>query len=100
MLIARAQSVFKVIGVTYAIYVRFKELTGLNIFLVNPATWQERSKKLRGDLDIKDWSLKLANSVIANNSDQVPDLHTAADENIADAISMGYLSYRHGLANC
>lgn len=98
-LVARAQSVFKVIGVTYAVYARLIEMVGISIFLVDPVDWQERSSKKREGLDIKDWSLRLANGIIANNSELAPTLRTEADENIADAISMGYLSYSRGLAN-
>lgn len=100
MIVARAQNVFKVIGVTYALYARLIEMVGMTIFLIDPVTWQERSAKKRDGLDIKDWSLRMANNIIVNHSDHSPDLRTAADENIADAISMGYLSYRSGLANC
>jgi hypothetical protein len=98
-LVARAQSVFKVIGVTYSLYSRLRQLVGISIFPVDPVKWQERSSIKRGGLEIKDWSLKMANGIIATSSDSIPNLHTDRDENIADAISMGYISYSHGLAN-
>lgn len=99
MIVARAQSVFKVIGVTYAIAIRVRSLTGMRVFPVDPAKWQERSKKKRDGLSIKDWSLRLANTLITQCSDKVPDLRTAKDENIADAVSMGYIAYQTGMAN-
>lgn len=98
MLIARAQSVFKTIGVTYTLYTRLRRFTGVNVYLVDPVKWQERSQKARGDLDIKEWSLRLANTLLATASNLEANLHTKRDENIADAISMGYRAYKAGLA--
>ncbi len=100
MIIARAQSVFKTIGVTYSLYARLRQLMGISLYLVDPVTWQERSRKKREGLDIKDWSLQVANGIINHcTNPAIPgELHTEKDKNIADAISMGYLAYMKGLA--
>ena len=98
MLIARAQSVFKTIGVTYTLYTRLRRFTGVNVYLIDPVKWQERSAKARGELDIKEWSLRLANTLLATASTLEANLHTKRDENIADAICMGYRAYKAGLA--
>jgi hypothetical protein len=98
MLIARAQSVFKVIGVTYAIAIRLRNFTGLKTILVDPVKWQERSKAKRDGLNIKDWSLRLANSLITQLTTEVANLHTERDINIADAICMGYIAFSKNMA--
>lgn len=98
LLIARAQNVFKVVGVAYSIAVRLRTFTGLNVIPVDPVKWQERSKAQRGGLDIKDWSIKLANSLIMQLSNETPQLHSDRDENIADAVSMGYIAFQAGMA--
>lgn len=98
-IIARAQSVFKVIGVTYAISARLRREVGLKVIPIDPVKWQERSKAKRDGLDIKDWSLRLANSLLQQISDISPSLHSNRDENIADAISMGYLAYQREMMN-
>jgi hypothetical protein len=98
MLIARAQNVFKVVGVTYAIFSHIRTKLGLRIIPIEPVKWQERSKAKRGDLAIKDWSLKLANSLISQLTNEIPCLKSDRDENIADAISMGYIAFQAGMA--
>jgi hypothetical protein len=98
MLIARAQNVFKVVGITYAISVRVRPLTGLRLFPVEPVKWQERSPKKRLGLSIKDWSIKLANSIITQTTSNPANLGSERDENIADAISMGWIAFGLGMA--
>lgn len=97
-LIARAQSVFKVVGVTYAIACAIRRAVGLRTIPIDPVKWQERSVAGRGGLCIKDWSLKLANSLITQYTNEIPSLHSDRDENIADAISMGYIAFNKGMA--
>lgn len=99
-LIARAQNVFKVVGVTYSLYTRISSrFPQVSLFLIDPVKWQERSSKARQGLEIKEWSLKLANSLIVAYGNAEANLHTKRDENIADAIAMGHISYNSGFAN-
>jgi len=100
-MIARAQSIFKLVGVAYSIY---QMLADANVIVrpVLPAEWQERSKKKRGGEDIKSWSLGYANSVLQstdlNFTGRVPYLQSKIDENIADAISLGHLARIKGFS--
>ena len=97
-IIARAQNVFKVVGITYAISARVRTLTGFRCFPIDPAKWQERSPKKRLGLSIKDWSIKLANSIITQTTSNPANLGSERDENIADAISMGWIAFGLGMA--
>lgn len=102
LLIARAQNVFKLVGVAYSIFTLLHSLR-VEVIPILPVHWQERSPKLRGNLDVKEWSLQLANILLEdgalNQSRRKAILQTKADENIADAICLGYRAFKLGLAN-
>lgn len=84
MVVARAQSIFKVYAVALAIYSAFR---AEQCQMVLPSQW-EPSKKERGGRDIKEWSLLNANLMLQRTGFQ-EKLKTKVDENIADAISLG-----------
>jgi hypothetical protein len=91
-IVARAQSVFKTMGVTMGL------LTGLRSNRLPdpvpffPRHW-EPSDKARGKRPIKEWSLDQANCLIRDfsDTDERVYLTTKKDENIADAICMGFI---------
>ena len=96
-IIARAQSVFKTVGVCYSIYTALRSRK-ITTFTILPVNWQVRSKAQRGGQDIKEWSLNLANCIIKQDlKHSQAILHTGREENIADAICLGYLAYRKNL---
>lgn len=99
-LIARAQSVFKTVAVCFSLLtmIRYLRLNRKCIpYPLFPTQWQ-LSKKQRGGLDTKEWSLKIANVILTNDMARPPNvLHTAQDENIADAVVMGNLAFLNGL---
>lgn len=94
-IVARAQSIFKLFGVCHAIHtIIASNLRTVGFFTVLPNQWQD-SKKKRGGLGTKEWSLKMANVILSKHykhyrRDQV-ELETKKHENIADAVTMMYM---------
>ena len=84
-IIARAQSVFKTFAVTYNVIGLLGKSYRCGVIL--PVQW-EPSKKQRGGMAIKAWSLQNANSIIEKIG-KPKVLATKKDENEADAISIG-----------
>ena len=93
MLIARAQSVFKTVAVCFSILTYLRIRTKIIGVPILPSQWQP-SKKARNNLDTKEWSLLYANRILCTDMQRPPGtLHTQADENIADAVSIGKIAY-------
>jgi len=84
MLIARAQSVFKTFAVAYGI---LGILDSCHLGVVLPIQW-EPSKKQRGGMEIKAWSLQNANRILQATG-YSKKLATKKDINEADAINIG-----------
>ena len=93
----RAQSIFKLAGVTYAIAATL-DMMGVEVIPVSPVEWQERSKKARTNLEIKDWSMALASGVMKAYAPATAQAELN-DHNICDAISIGYRFMALGLMN-
>lgn len=94
MIVARAQSVFKVFAVLGALIADLRQVSCVqHVATILPSQW-EYSKKKRGGMDVKQWSLSYANSVIAGRDSALglPHLHTKEDQNVADAISLGHIA--------
>lgn len=91
MLIAKAQSVFKVFAVLGALIADLRQAASVqHVTTILPSQW-EYSKKRRGGLPVKEWSLKYANQILAHNNPEIL-LHTKEDQNVADAISLGHIA--------
>ena len=90
-IVARAQSVFKVIAVCHGVASHLRTMnTGRNseIEFIFPSQWQP-SKKQRGGLDSKEWSLATANKLLSKHYHKpFKELKTKEEENVADAIAM------------
>lgn len=88
-LIARAQSIFKTFWVMGAIAQELQHARFITKRLyVLPVQW-EPSKKSRGGMAIKEWSLMNANQLLREQG-MLRILGTKADENVADAINIGW----------
>jgi hypothetical protein len=88
--IGRATSLFKTYAITHsvlaAILAAEPRVKGYTIL---PVQWQPHYKR-RDGLSTKEWSLRHANVVLQKQGIHEL-LHTSDDENIADAISMGWI---------
>lgn len=95
-LIARAQSVFKTVAVCFSVLTYLRTKTKCIPMPILPSQWQA-SKKARNKLGTKEWSLMVANSVLVRDMQRpAGTLHTASDENIADAVSIGKIAFAAG----
>lgn len=92
--IARAQSVFKTMGVFYALHTILRTQTKTMIQPIYPVQW-ELSKKQRGNQEVKEWSREMANKITKEARPQDGVLN---EQNTADAITMGYFGYHRGYA--
>lgn len=91
MLIAKAQSVFKVFAVLGALVADLRQASSIqHVTAILPVQW-EYSKKKRGGMDVKEWSMQYANNVIADCNLSLA-LKTKEDQNVADAISLGHIA--------
>lgn len=90
-IVARAQSVFKLFAAWGGLINMLME-ANCEIHPVLPLQW-EPSKKARKGQPIKEWSLEHASLCLHRFavSDRIQKLTTSDDENIADAINMGYV---------
>lgn len=86
--IQRTTAIFKLIA---ACYYCIAAITAANVqcLPISPGDWQP-SKKQRLGLDSKPWSLWHANTYISAVKYNHRNLRTKDDENIADAINLGY----------
>ena len=89
--VARATSIFKLSGLYHHLYQCFRARRQV-IYPLLPTNWQERSKKQRKGLTVKEWSMQYANIILAQNS-KAELAPTDRNENIADAIAMGHKTY-------
>ena len=91
MIIAKAQSVFKTFAVCAGLLAALRNLEKVQLVTtVLPVQW-EYGKTKRGGLDVKAWSMKMANEIIDLSGNTVSWLRTQEDQNVADAITMGFL---------
>jgi hypothetical protein len=90
-IIARAVSVFKTVAVCFSLFTAISRSTKTLVIPVLPSQWQ-LSPKQRGKRDTKEWSLSVANGIIQREHFGREWLMTSRDENIADAISLGWYS--------
>lgn len=90
--VARAQSVFKTFAVAYCMFGRLIPVEPkITQSLVLPSDWQY-TKKQRGGLDTKEWSLLMANGIIGKYADAgVTDAcgRCVTLDDVSDAITMG-----------
>lgn len=88
--IGRATKLFKTFAVAHAVLAAtVASHPRIKVYTVLPVQWQP-SKKARGGLSTKEWSLRYANLILAKHGNG-GDLHTEDDENIADALAMGWI---------
>ena len=86
-LVARAQSIFRTVGVAYAVAQSFAS-SKFPVEMLYPTSWQPGKSTYAG-LTVKEWSLNNANGILRmNNFDSV--LKTHKDINEADAINQGH----------
>lgn len=91
-IVARAQSVFKTVAVAMSILSSLRENKRPDPVAFFPRHW-ELSPKARGNRPVKEWSMDQANILIRDYSvDRESRIYltTKKDENIADAICMGW----------
>lgn len=86
-IVARAQSLFRTFGLAYFLIGSLRSQVD-ETHAVYPSQW-EPSKKARNNIPIKQWSLARANILLKENS-QLGLLSTSEEENIADAINLGW----------
>lgn len=84
MLIARAQSVFKTVGVAYSVLsVTRLDKNVAQTRAILPSQWQGGKRRENS----KVWSMRMANQIVTGFN-----LSSHRDQNLADAITMGYVT--------